>query len=434
VFGDLRPYTCLFKDCLDSNADFDGRRRWRAHIAQHHWKSWTCVFGCDGAYASASDLRVHINTCHIRDVSVEQLEAVVVVGERPISEDTATSCPICSQSTAGLRQYARHVGRHLEQLALFALPRLDQDDSDSDEGSDSDGAALSKSGSGSAEVAQADQHDQVPTADEDQPTAGASGDSSAVAAEIGDKNSGGGSKGADSSPDPGRAVDTPGGPAEELENRQQSLWRRFFGREKGDITVDAQGPTDTLDEGEDSKGIIRRVSRKVVPGLPRSSTFKRQQSDLRDKLEPVEPTPPEGRAVSVDRRVPGNERTSALDYFRDPSLYPDSEEEEEEEEEEPAAAFPDNNSSRKELLSKALEKANRAVQLDGEKDLEAARVDYTEACDLIKVVIQRTSDPKELQKLTNIVATYEGRLAGLAEDGVSGLAGPSGSRAANEIS
>ncbi|KAK8106274.1 protein kinase domain-containing protein [Apiospora kogelbergensis] len=52
-----------------------------------------------------------------------------------------------------------------------------------------------------------------------------------------------------------------------------------------------------------SKDIMRRVSRKVVPGLPRAKTFKRQQSEGRDKLEPIAPTQAERRAVSVDRRA-----------------------------------------------------------------------------------------------------------------------------------
>ncbi|KAI0888833.1 uncharacterized protein GGS22DRAFT_63564 [Annulohypoxylon maeteangense] len=52
-----------------------------------------------------------------------------------------------------------------------------------------------------------------------------------------------------------------------------------------------------------SSGLLRRVSRKVVPGLPRAKTWKRQQSEVREKLEVIEPTPVERRAVSVDRRM-----------------------------------------------------------------------------------------------------------------------------------
>lgn len=46
-----------------------------------------------------------------------------------------------------------------------------------------------------------------------------------------------------------------------------------------------------------------RVSRSVVPGLPRAKTFKRQLSEQRSHLLPVDPTPDERRAVSMDRRL-----------------------------------------------------------------------------------------------------------------------------------
>ncbi|KAK5200676.1 hypothetical protein LTR16_005287, partial [Cryomyces antarcticus] len=47
----------------------------------------------------------------------------------------------------------------------------------------------------------------------------------------------------------------------------------------------------------------RRLSRKAVPGLPRPQTFKRQNSEKRERLKPVEPSIVERRAVSVDRRL-----------------------------------------------------------------------------------------------------------------------------------
>ncbi|KAL8921729.1 MAG: hypothetical protein Q9172_003878 [Xanthocarpia lactea] len=49
-------------------------------------------------------------------------------------------------------------------------------------------------------------------------------------------------------------------------------------------------------------GIARRLSRKVVPGLPRPPTFRRQNSEKRERLKPVEPTISERRAASVGRR------------------------------------------------------------------------------------------------------------------------------------
>lgn len=78
-------------------------------------------------------------------------------------------------------------------------------------------------------------------------------------------------------------------------------------------------------EEEQRPGLIRRVSRKVVPGLPRAQTFRRRISEVRNNLEPFAPTPAERRAVSMDRRhhtaqnignFSSNPRSSAPDFIR----------------------------------------------------------------------------------------------------------------------
>lgn len=48
-----------------------------------------------------------------------------------------------------------------------------------------------------------------------------------------------------------------------------------------------------------------------MPGLPRSGTFKRQQSELRDRLEPAVQAPEERRTLSVDRRRNVSARNSS---------------------------------------------------------------------------------------------------------------------------
>lgn len=84
----------------------------------------------------------------------------------------------------------------------------------------------------------------------------------------------------------------------------------LFGRQSGGHSsapaTPAELPRDQehdLDPNDPTKpGLIRRMSRKVVPGLPRAQTFRRQQSERRHNLAPIEPSPDERRAVSVDRR------------------------------------------------------------------------------------------------------------------------------------
>lgn len=59
--------------------------------------------------------------------------------------------------------------------------------------------------------------------------------------------------------------------------------------------------------------------------------------------------------------------------------------------------------SQKATLSRALQKANTAVQLDNAQNFEGARQAYAEACDLLQQVLQRTSTEEDKRKLEAIV-------------------------------
>ncbi|KAL1641276.1 hypothetical protein SLS58_006178 [Diplodia intermedia] len=66
------------------------------------------------------------------------------------------------------------------------------------------------------------------------------------------------------------------------------------------------------DEKQQGKsGLLnRRASRKVVPGLPRPPTFKRQESERRERLVPYEPGHDERRAISSEPRAHSVDRQS----------------------------------------------------------------------------------------------------------------------------
>lgn len=62
--------------------------------------------------------------------------------------------------------------------------------------------------------------------------------------------------------------------------------------------------------------------------------------------------------------------------------------------------------SQKAMLSKALQKANTAVQLDNAQNIEGARRAYSEACALLQQVLQRTSAEEDRNKLEAIVSEF----------------------------
>ncbi|KAI1474451.1 hypothetical protein F4774DRAFT_422397 [Daldinia eschscholtzii] len=67
------------------------------------------------------------------------------------------------------------------------------------------------------------------------------------------------------------------------------------------------------------------------------------------------------------------------------------------------------------MLSKALAKANAAVQLDNAQNYAAARDSYLEACDLLQQVLARTNGEEDRRKLEAIRVTYTSRIDELDE-------------------
>ncbi|KAH0545417.1 hypothetical protein FGG08_000558 [Glutinoglossum americanum] len=153
VFNDLEPYICTFKDC--SLRTFPTRRSWFDHELQAHRRDWCCSI-CETRFHSAGAFENHMRQLHSASFVESQLSAIISLGETPVDKILATDCPFCDDWDTVLKgrmaltdpeisterlvvtpeQFRRHVGRHMEQLALFVLPRNYYDDEGMDFGSD----------------------------------------------------------------------------------------------------------------------------------------------------------------------------------------------------------------------------------------------------------------------------------------------------------
>ncbi|KAK4192364.1 hypothetical protein QBC35DRAFT_520240 [Podospora australis] len=105
IYSDLRPYTCLEEHCVAPEREFSRRHEWFEHVQRNHWKTYNCPFGCE----------VELN-------SILEFKTLAKLAERAVDIANGISCPLCSDTLYRPKQYQRHVGRHLEQLSLFALP------------------------------------------------------------------------------------------------------------------------------------------------------------------------------------------------------------------------------------------------------------------------------------------------------------------------
>lgn len=127
VLEDLLPYVCTFPNCSLSGHPFDTRTAWWMHEMQNHRIEYFCNSHSHQAYANFGEFQVHMQNIH--DMSHDQTTALVDLFKQP-SISKEPRCNLCGKPSMGLKA---HISRHLQDLALFAIPRSDYITDDGDE-------------------------------------------------------------------------------------------------------------------------------------------------------------------------------------------------------------------------------------------------------------------------------------------------------------
>lgn len=142
---------------------FESRNEWFAHELRYHRREWTCQFCQHRSFDTRTTFEKHVELSHPSLLATSSLKALILQSEEPVDKIHSSACPLCddwesetirnsevlyhfpiSPEVVGkalvhgnLKLFRRHLGRHMEQLALFALPLKDTEDSEnenSDEG------------------------------------------------------------------------------------------------------------------------------------------------------------------------------------------------------------------------------------------------------------------------------------------------------------
>lgn len=116
VFKDLQPYTCIFQTCSLPDKMFESRHEWFNHELVAHRDEWLVPLGNQSSNAypgnsgsDAGDMFTHSS----KAAHVALIQSFFI-------------CPLCLERFCS-QQFEKHVARHLEELALFALPYTERD-------------------------------------------------------------------------------------------------------------------------------------------------------------------------------------------------------------------------------------------------------------------------------------------------------------------
>ena len=118
---------------------FADRSTWFSHELQVHRVEWCCPFCTHSPLQSLVLFENHLQNHHAQKFIKEQLSALSTTCQQSVDKILPQACPFCDEWYVKLRdanpdlagetlvvtpaQFQHHVGSHMEQLALFALPK-----------------------------------------------------------------------------------------------------------------------------------------------------------------------------------------------------------------------------------------------------------------------------------------------------------------------
>lgn len=74
---------------------------------------------------SEDALKIHLVEKHGQSLRANDIEKLLPMGARKVAQVSEATCPLCRETMPSVEKYMKHVGRHQEDLALFALPNLE---------------------------------------------------------------------------------------------------------------------------------------------------------------------------------------------------------------------------------------------------------------------------------------------------------------------
>jgi Domain of unknown function (DUF4451) len=149
VHSDLASYVCTQEHC--SHPLFESRHEWFDHEVEVHRKQWVCDL-CENVSLSTEEYLSHMRQRHQETFTGAQASEMASRAEHPVERIPAAACPLCDYEAVLRRrptfqitgvpsnepimikpqQFRNHLGRHLEQIALFVLPRSEVREQDDD--------------------------------------------------------------------------------------------------------------------------------------------------------------------------------------------------------------------------------------------------------------------------------------------------------------
>ncbi|KAH7633992.1 hypothetical protein B0T09DRAFT_250221, partial [Sordaria sp. MPI-SDFR-AT-0083] len=92
------------------------------HVQESHWKILLCPLGCKDLHIEdIAALEAHLATFHKEHAETLSPESLIQLSKQERPLNASKKCELCNKELDSFKAYARHVGRHQEDVALFVL-------------------------------------------------------------------------------------------------------------------------------------------------------------------------------------------------------------------------------------------------------------------------------------------------------------------------
>ena len=118
---DLRPYVCTFLDCPTGDRLYGSQREWFDHEVQFHRREWYYDV-CSESFLQKTSFEDHIRAKHPKLVTEGDFGFGAVISRCERAMVNGIVCPLCGIELT-FQALEKHLGLHLQEIALFALPR-----------------------------------------------------------------------------------------------------------------------------------------------------------------------------------------------------------------------------------------------------------------------------------------------------------------------
>lgn len=128
VYADLSAYICTWPECTQALKLYSTRRAWAQHELEHHLSQveYQCLV-CERIFQDELSFSVHLRQHQVLPTILQKDALNKARRLVPLTLEQFR-CNLCGKrGYPNSRTYATHVGHHLEDIALVALPRTADD-------------------------------------------------------------------------------------------------------------------------------------------------------------------------------------------------------------------------------------------------------------------------------------------------------------------